>query len=158
MSKMQYNNDDGSVVIPLRKGPDGEARFVVIDEEPSLGQMAKMQVLADDADSSLPMPEALPSRERLAELVSTPEDLVEYVNKIADVQQVLRERQMKQWSETGPYALAFIETVKMLTGQELTVDDVYSWVAHPQALKGLLSWFQAPLPGLPAAEPSPATQ
>jgi hypothetical protein len=121
-------NDDGPISVPLR------GREPLTLDEPTMRQLAQMHELAAQADEALP---ALPV---LAPDSTDPGDL-DALNK------AVRARQEMAYSEASPHGQAFQQIVQMLSGEEVTMDELYGWVCSPRALREVLNHFTAPLGG-----------
>lgn len=127
-TKLVINDAEHNVVIPLR----GEAEAVTL-EEPSLAQFAKMHDLILAADQALPPLPELSDDPTRAELT-----------KFADVN---RDRAVVQYSAESPHGLALIQIISLLTGTDVTMDDLYGWAGNPQTVNRILRHFSDPFGG-----------
>lgn len=130
---------DGTVFVPVK----GQAGFVL--EEPSMRQLAEIHTLLAGADASLP---PLPTLQGLGENPTPDEERI-FREELREYSRVAQERANMMYgdAETAPYGQAFISIVKMLTGAELTVDDLYGWAMNWQTGRQMLNHFTDPLGG-----------
>lgn len=135
MPKLQIN-DDGTVTLPLAGDPPA-----VTLPEPTMNQMAEITALAETSDGVLPTLPQFPSV--LAGELPTPEQL----DALAAYNKVLTERTTRIFGAEAPYGNAVLAIVKLLTGTEVTGDQVYGWVMSPATLRRIMRHFQRPLSG-----------
>lgn len=135
--------EDGSIDFPLRPGPGDPERSIVLPE-PSIRILAAMQKMATQADATLngqaPMTTTAPT---IAGRGPTPEDVTQSANYQAE----LSMRAGVIFNEESPHGKMLVEWIKLLTGDELTIDDLYGWSCSPRTANQILTWFQAPLLG-----------
>lgn len=134
-------NDDGSVTVRLHPRGEGE-RFVTLPE-PNMEEWARMRARVTQADEAMEV--KVPARPTPdAEGKISDGDAVRYAT---EVEQARIGRRRQFYAEDGPYALAFIDVVKMLTGRELTMADLTVRLATPNAMALILDTLEAPLGG-----------
>jgi len=139
VAKLQLN-DDGTVMIPLIDGPNGEVRVVLL-REPSLGQIGRMRRLAKEAD------DALGRFDTIDVQTATPEQVDAF-------NQQLNARTDRIFDgDASPHGQALIAIIKELSGEAVVADDLPAWAGSPRTLGAILGHFQAPLPG-PESEPT----
>jgi len=129
MPKMQKNEDDGTITLPLRK------RDPIVLDEPSLADLAWLTEEAEKIDKDLP---ELPT-------VSDATDR-EQVKAFNDAAQ---DRTLAIYRSDVPYGKLLIEVVKRLTDGTESVDEtqLYGWAASPAVVREMLEFWRAPLPG-----------
>lgn len=125
------DNDDGTVTLRLAGGRSIEL------PEPTALQYAKVWDLLDQADQALPPLPALSED-------AGPEERAARSARVTERRQI-------QYSERSPHALALIEIVRLLTGEDLTMADLHRHSMKPQVGGDLLAVWEAPLGG--PAEP-----
>lgn len=140
--------DGRLVIVRLTDDADGKPRFVEI-RRPNMGQLAAIYELAVNADDALPKPPPPPqSTEGMTE-----SQLLAYTNQ---VQEIMRERNVRMHALESPHGLAFLQVLKMMTGNDYTMDDADPYFMNPKALRDMLAHWEAPLGGPALADVSAA--
>jgi hypothetical protein len=120
-------NPDGTVTIPLR----GEKDPIVLPE-PSIAQLAEMTSWVIETDEGMPPIGAIDQSDPVA---------------MAALQGALRERTKVMYAADAPYGTVVCRIVKLLTGTDITLDDLPAWAAAPSVTNKILGHWQSPLVG-----------
>jgi hypothetical protein len=119
-------NPDGTVTIPLRdKDP-------VVLPEPSIAQLAEMTSWVIDVDEAMPPIGSIDRNDQEA---------------LTALQGVLRERTKIIYAKDAPYGMVMVQIIKLLAGQDVTLDDLPSWASSPSVVNKVLTHWQTPLAG-----------
>lgn len=123
------DNHDGSLTLRLSR-----QRTITLPEPTAL-QYATIWDIITKADAALPVVELMDPAEVTAESVEG-----------RRVQ--LENRRNVERSASSPHGAAVVEIVQMLTGKELTLDDLHRHALRPIVCAAMLTAWEAPLGGL----------